>query len=196
MRRYLTMRDEPPGRVAAALALGVAIGMTPLVGLQTVIAFTLAFALQLPRIHVWLATFVMNPWTIVPILAFEYWLGRALLGRAPGQEGLDWKAFAHGSFQRAFRSVGPSDLASLLVGGALVALPSGLAVYVLAVRGLRRLQSARSSVAPPGSGRQPADPKSRPARGRSSATGIHDPAAAPVPRCPQGHGGLTNSGTE
>ena len=64
--------------------------MTPLVGLQSLVALAMAFALQLPRLDVWLATYVMNPWTILPILGFEHWLGRRILRLPPGGGVIGW----------------------------------------------------------------------------------------------------------
>ncbi|MEP6769979.1 MAG: DUF2062 domain-containing protein, partial [Acidobacteriota bacterium] len=80
----------------------------------------------------------MNPWTVVPILSLEYAIGRAVVGHRAGGGGIDWSALARGSFAQAFRTLGSRDLAALLVGGALVAVPSGICAYALVVRYLTR----------------------------------------------------------
>lgn len=138
IKRYLLARDAPPGRVAAGVALGVGIGITPLIGLQSLIAFGLALLLRLRKLDVLLATWVMNPWTVVPILSLEYAIGRAILGHRAGGGGVDWSALARGSFAQAFRTLGSRDLAALLAGGAIVAVPSGIAAYALVLQFLRR----------------------------------------------------------
>ncbi|MCA1582680.1 MAG: DUF2062 domain-containing protein [Acidobacteria bacterium] len=138
IRRYLLARDAPPGRVAAGVALGVGIGMTPLIGLQSLIAFGLALLLRLRKLDVFIATFVMNPWTVVPILTLEYGIGRAVLGHRAGGGGIDWSALARGSFAQAFRTLGARDLGALLVGGALVAVPSGISAYAVVLRFLAK----------------------------------------------------------
>ncbi len=138
VERYLLARDAPPERVAAGVALGVGIGMTPLIGLQSLIAVGLALLLRLRKLDVFIATWVMNPWTVVPILTLEYAIGRAVVGHRAGGGGIDWSAFARGSFAQAFRTLGARDLAALLVGGAVVAVPSGIAAYALVLRFLAR----------------------------------------------------------
>lgn len=129
IERYLLGRDEPAGLIAAGIAAGIAIGMFPLIGLQTLIALAVAFLLRLPRLDVWLATYVMNPWTIVPILGFEHWLGRRMLGLAPGEGGIAWGELLHGSIPKAFRTLGAVDLEALGVGGLLVSLLCGIAGF-------------------------------------------------------------------
>jgi len=135
VERYLLGRDEPAEKIATGIGLGVAIGMTPLLGLQSLVAIGLAFALRLPRLDVWLATYVMNPWTILPILGFEHWLGRRILSLPPGGGAVGWSQLLRGSLVGAFRSFGPKDLYALALGSSLVCLASGLAAY-LATRAL------------------------------------------------------------
>ena len=67
---------EPPDRLAAAWGVGIAIGLSPLLGLHTVLALLLAFSFRLNKIDVLLGTLIMNPWTF-PI----YFPAASLLGR-------------------------------------------------------------------------------------------------------------------
>ena len=67
---------EPPSRLAAAWGIGIAVGLSPFLGLHTVLALLLAFSFRLNKLDVLLGTLVMNPWTF-PV----YFPAAALLGR-------------------------------------------------------------------------------------------------------------------
>lgn len=127
----LVNRTASPDRVAAGIALGVCIGMTPLVGLQTPIVLAAASALRLSKTDTWMATYVMNPWTIVPILTFEHWLGRRIVGLS-GDTGVRWSELFRGSFVSAFRDLALRDAHALLVGGCVAAMVTGLVAFALA----------------------------------------------------------------
>lgn len=71
---------ERPERLAAAWALGLAIGLSPLMGLHTVLALLLAFALKLNKVDVLLGTLVINPWTLTVYFPAAVFVGRRLTG--------------------------------------------------------------------------------------------------------------------
>lgn len=153
IQRYLLGRDEPAGLIAAGIGAGIAIGMSPFLGFQTLIAIAVAFLFRLPRLDVRLSTYVMNPWTMVPILGFEHWLGRRLLGLAPGQGGIAWGELLHDSIARAFRSLGAMDLAALAAGGLLVSLVSGILGFLITrelIRSWRIRRAEAGSMLRPG----------------------------------------------
>jgi len=81
LRRVLHTSDSPR-RTAAAFALGIFLGCSPLLGVHTVLALGLAFALKLNRLAVLSGTFVLNPLTVVPIYGAGTTLGFLLLGRS------------------------------------------------------------------------------------------------------------------
>ena len=78
--REIVGANEPPARLAAAWAVGVAIGLSPVIGLHTAIALILAFAFKLNKIDVLLGTLVVNPWTFPPYFAFSVMVGQWLTG--------------------------------------------------------------------------------------------------------------------
>ena len=84
-------REEPPERVAAAIALGIGVGFSPFLGIHFLIAIGLAFLFRLNRFDALLGQFVGNPWTLPPVYAAGYALGGrfrpARLDR-PGESGL------------------------------------------------------------------------------------------------------------
>ena len=137
-------RAEPPERVAAAVALGVGIGLSPFVGFHFILAVVLAFAFRLNKLDTVLGSFAGNPWTLPAVFAAGYRLGRAVLGYAPQfVPPLKWQRILHSDFWVAFRGPGFGPrLASFLVGTTLVAAAAGLATYLLA-RGFLKLYHRR-----------------------------------------------------
>ena len=73
---------DTPGRTAAALALGVAIGFSPFLGLHIVIGTALAFLFNLHRVAVLIGVVSNVPWIIGPYYAAATALG-AWLTRTP-----------------------------------------------------------------------------------------------------------------
>jgi uncharacterized protein len=71
---------ERPERLAAAWALGLALGLSPLMGLHTVLALLLAFALRLNKVDVLLGTLVINPWTLPLYFPVAVFVGKRLTG--------------------------------------------------------------------------------------------------------------------
>lgn len=72
--------DESAARLAAAWAVGVAISLSPLIGLQTGLALVAALAFRLNKIDVLLGTLLINPWTLPPYFAATVTLGTWLTG--------------------------------------------------------------------------------------------------------------------
>jgi uncharacterized protein len=78
--RHVLGADEPPARVAAAWALGIGIGLSPLLGLHTVLGLVLAMILRLNTIDVLLGTMISNPWVLTAYFPASVALGTWLLG--------------------------------------------------------------------------------------------------------------------
>ena len=70
-------------RTAAAYALGVFLGFSPVLGLHTVLGLVLAFALNLNRVAVLLGVYSNLPWLLVPYYTLVTWLGATILRTAP-----------------------------------------------------------------------------------------------------------------
>jgi uncharacterized protein len=62
--------DDTPERTAAAFALGVCFGFSPLLGLHTILGILFAFLLNLNRVAVLLGVYSNLPWIIGPYYAF------------------------------------------------------------------------------------------------------------------------------
>jgi uncharacterized protein (DUF2062 family) len=127
---------DRPEQVAAAWALGIGIGLSPLFGFHTAIALVLAIVFRLNKLDVILGTLIINPWTLpfyfpaavlagkrvtgVNIPQFVRFQPESVLDLAVWRENTPW-----------LRSM----LIAWGVGAAIIALLAGLATYLL----LRRL---------------------------------------------------------
>ena len=79
LERLLHTHDTPQ-RTAAAFALGVLIGFSPLLGLHTLICLVVAFALDFNRVAVLLGAYANLPWFVGPYYAVATIVGAELLG--------------------------------------------------------------------------------------------------------------------
>jgi uncharacterized protein (DUF2062 family) len=137
-------RAEGPERVAAAVALGVGVGLSPFIGFHFILAIILAWIFRLNKLDTVLGSFAGNPWTLPPIYAMGYRLGRTILGLSPARvPPLQWQRILHHDFWVSFRGPGLTPrLASFLVGTTLLAAAGGLGTY-LAARGFLKLYHRR-----------------------------------------------------
>jgi uncharacterized protein (DUF2062 family) len=82
MRRWLDQMlhtHDTPQRTAAAYALGVFLGFSPLLGLHTVLGLVLAFALNLNRVAVLLGIYSNLPWILPAYYTLTTVAGAAIL---------------------------------------------------------------------------------------------------------------------
>ena len=114
-----------PERVAAAVALGVGVGLSPFIGFHFILAIVLAFLFRLNKLDTVLGSFVGNPWTLPPFFALGYRPGtlgpRLRAGeRAAASSGNASCTTTSGS---AFRGPGSArGSSSFLVGTTLLAV--------------------------------------------------------------------------
>jgi uncharacterized protein (DUF2062 family) len=134
---HLMGKEDPPERVAAAFALGVAISFfTPLTGFHTLIALGLALLLGLSKVDVVMGTFVVNPWTVVPVITFEEFVGKKMLRLSPSlAPRLPWREILHRKFWHTLRGSGWSYLAALTVGSVVASALAATVTYFI-VRGI------------------------------------------------------------
>jgi uncharacterized protein (DUF2062 family) len=71
---------ESPHRIALAFAIGVFMGISPLLGLHYIGGVLLAILFRLNKLVAIIGVSVNNPWTIGPISAFCVLVGAKLLG--------------------------------------------------------------------------------------------------------------------
>jgi len=109
--------DDPPWRVALALALGVFISFTPFLGFQTLLALLAATVFRLNAAVVVTGTWLNLPWFMPFVYAGALKLGALLLP--------DLKDFGDWSI-------------ALLIGTTLLGLAAAVVTYVVAFGIMRR----------------------------------------------------------
>lgn len=82
---------ETPHRIALAFALGVFMGISPLIGLHYIGGFIIAWLFRLNKLVTLIGVSVNNPWTIVPLSSFSVWLGAKLIGLKQVLPEVDWE---------------------------------------------------------------------------------------------------------
>ncbi|MGH9317569.1 MAG: DUF2062 domain-containing protein [Thermoanaerobaculia bacterium] len=137
-------REESPERVAAAIALGIGIGFSPLIGLHIWIALGLALLFRLNTIDAALGSLVGNFWTWPPVFHFGYRLGRLLLGSPHrSMPRLNWTPLLQQDMtwvlhpiRTAHEVFGPHAflprLCAFLLGTTILAVLIGLGTYFVA----------------------------------------------------------------
>jgi hypothetical protein len=137
VRRWLDQllhTHDTPQRTAAAYALGVFFGFSPLLGLHTVLGLILAFSLNLNRVAVLLGIYSNLPWILPAYYTLATLLGAALLNvDVPPGLLKDFREALTDASWGEFRSLAKT-LTPLLWSYALGSLIGGTAIAVVAYR--------------------------------------------------------------
>src|SRR5262249_22245162 len=75
--------DDTPERTAAAFALGVFFGFSPMLGFHTLLGIVFAFLLNLNRVAVMLGVYSNLPWFLAPYYAFATMASATIMGHRP-----------------------------------------------------------------------------------------------------------------
>ena len=148
-RHYLVHPDLTPESVAWSFAIGISIAWNPIIGTQTWIALACCFFVKkFHRPLLLLASFLNNPWTMVPIASASVFLGNCLLGRGwtTNLSGISWKSIGISSFTSrqgfdAMYSMLKPILIPYMLGGfavAFLAIPIGYWFMLWLSRNLRK----------------------------------------------------------
>ena len=125
--RILRLRSSDYS-LAAGLASGVAVSFTPLIGFHFFMAAAVAWMLRGNIIMAMIGTLVGNPWTFPLIWVLIHSVGVSILGYS--QSEADVSMLSH---EFLMQSPGPV-LVSMLLGGLIMGLTSGLLVFVFFYR--------------------------------------------------------------
>ncbi|MDA8434144.1 MAG: DUF2062 domain-containing protein [Nitrospiraceae bacterium] len=128
LREILTV-NEPPRKVAAAFALGIFIGMSPLLGIHTLLGIFLAWQLRLNKLVTLVGVYVTNPWTIVPIYTFGTWVGAKMLGVEQVIPTMDWHHMSLKILLVEFEHLLMPFIVGSTVNGAIAALIAYVVIY-------------------------------------------------------------------
>ena len=139
--------DDPPWRVALALAIGVFISCTPFWGLQTLLSLVVATIFRLNRAVTVTGAWLNLPWFAPVVYAFALRIGALVLPDLHGADVAEIvelvrmsSALSAADMLELFRSVS----LALLIGTAAVGTVAGALTYVGAFVVLKRIRAARS----------------------------------------------------
>ena len=133
LRQVLSIR-ESPHRIAIAFAVGIFIGMSPLLGVHTVLGIAAAWLFKLNRVVTLIGVYVTNPWTIVPIYTFSTWVGARLLGIRDVIPDVDWSGLSMKALASEFGHLAMP----FVIGTTLVGLVSAVVGYAVIFRAVKR----------------------------------------------------------
>jgi uncharacterized protein (DUF2062 family) len=152
-RWLLTLRGSPES-IGLGVAIGVFVACSPLLGIHLVLAVVLATLLGANRPAALAASFLNNPATFVPVYALEYLIGsifwpgppvarvRQVLGevadRFTGSSVLDFREHV-----TLVLELGKDVFIPMMIGGTLLGLLAGTAVYFPTVAMVRILRAKR-----------------------------------------------------
>lgn len=125
--RQILVIKESPRKMATAFAIGVFIGMSPLLGIHTVLGILAAWLFRLNRLVTLVGVYVTNPWTIVPIYSFGTWIGAKIIGMNKVIPVIDWTQITFLGFLKEFRPL----LLPFIIGNTVVGLVSAVLSYFI-----------------------------------------------------------------
>ncbi len=121
---------ESPRRIAASLAIGIFIGLSPLFGVHTVIAIALIYALRLNMTATMTGVYVTNPFTVIPIYTFATWAGSKFLGMQFIPGNFDFGHITLKNFTGELKYL----LKPFVVGSTMIAICAAVAMYLIVHR--------------------------------------------------------------
>jgi uncharacterized protein (DUF2062 family) len=133
--------DDPPWRIALALAVGVFISCTPLYGLQTLLSLVVATACRLNKAATVTGAWLTLPWLAPFVYGAALWIGARLVPGEPGRDAAEVAGLLAASWRVSWREAvvllrGVS--LALVVGTTLVGAVAGAATWVIAYGVIRR----------------------------------------------------------
>lgn len=126
----LSLRDRPH-HIAISFGIGVFIGMTPLLGIHTILGLAVSSIFRLNRLVTLMGVFITNPWTIVPIYTFGTWIGIKLLGNNESIGAIEWKSLNLLTIVSDLKELLPPFVAGTFFIGALSSLVSYTSILLL-----------------------------------------------------------------
>jgi uncharacterized protein (DUF2062 family) len=130
--------NDPPHKLALAFALGVFIAFSPTVGLHMVSCIALGWLFRLNTLVIITASFINNPWTIVPLYGFCIWFGILVTGENIAVPQINWRELTLSNAYGILKPYLWSYIAGTLILGTIAAVLSYFLFYRLVVRYRKR----------------------------------------------------------
>jgi uncharacterized protein (DUF2062 family) len=133
----LIAQEQCPDKLAFTCALGVYIGISPLVGLHTVLTFASAwfFSLNIAALFA-VSVLIHNPWTMMPVYAIDHIFGKWFFS-VLRIDYMQWDPAWFEScnlFLKEHTGINGLSLSAFFVGGNVLAIGASLMVYPIARR--------------------------------------------------------------
>ena len=125
---------DSPKKIAISFAVGVFIGMSPILGLHTVLGIAAAWIFRLNKFVTIIGVYITNPWTIVPIYTFATWFGAKLLGVKKIIPAIDWNNISFNYLLNEMSHL----LLPFVFGTTLLGLLSAIAGYIIIYQAVMR----------------------------------------------------------
>jgi len=126
LRQVIGVKDSPR-KIALSFGIGIFLGMSPLLGLHTLLGILAAWVFRLNKFGTLVGVYVTNPWTIVPIFTFATWLGGRLLGLEHILPDINWRDMGISELMRDLEPILPP----FIVGSVFLGLVCGVIGYAL-----------------------------------------------------------------
>ena len=136
LREVIKLR-ESPHKVALAFATGVFIGMSPLLGLHTLLGFVVAWIFRLNPFALLAGVYITNPWTVVPIYTFSTYVGAQCLGIEQIIPKIDWSDITFINLMNDLEPLLMPFIFGTLLTGSITAIISYFIIYAAAKRAHR-----------------------------------------------------------
>ena len=120
--------EDSPKVIAKGFALGSFIGMIPIPGFQIFVAFGISKFLKVNTKAACIAVFNTNLFTGAFIFAFNYWLGKTILGI---QSPFEMPKAINMQFVNTILKAGSDVYLSLVVGGVITGILFAIASYYI-----------------------------------------------------------------
>lgn len=133
LREVIRVKDSP-GKIAISFAIGIFIGMSPLLGIHTVMGIIAAWLFKLNKFVTIIGVYITNPWTIVPIYTFATWLGAKLLGIDSIIPSINWNDIKLADIIKEMGTL----LWPFVVGTTLLGLFSAIVSYIIVYQAVVR----------------------------------------------------------
>jgi uncharacterized protein len=133
--------ERCPSKLALTCALGIYIGISPLIGLHTVMIFVFGwmFALSIPILFS-VSLLIHNPWTMMPVYALDHLFGKwlfTMLEIDSLQLDPAWVKTGN-EFLKLHTGISGLSLSAFLIGGNLLGIGISVMLYPLMKRAFAR----------------------------------------------------------
>jgi hypothetical protein len=132
--RSIFQLNDTPHRLALAFAVGVFIAFSPTFGLHIITCLIVAWMFRLSKLALITATFINNPWTIVPMYGFCIWFGDKLLGSELAIPRIAWNELTLSTAYVAVKPFFWPFITGTLAVGAIAAVIAYFLIYRLVLR--------------------------------------------------------------